>query len=171
VADKFLPVRSTDEAGDATDGAVKRLVDQGDGTWAELVVVAGDDGGNTVGIAQGGNEATVADANPDQAAYAVVVREVRQGNFVDHSAVIAAGGTAQNALGANWARRALILENPKTATEDLWHSFVGAAGVAAQGSRCLSPGDSFEVDGLFVSEQALSVIAATTGHVFTCWEG
>jgi hypothetical protein len=92
------------------------------------------------------------------------------GSLTNRSGTIATGGTAQNAAAALSTRVYLFLLNPVTETEVLWFSTVAAA-VAASPSIPLYPGQSFEFNGTFCPSGAISVIAATTGHVFIAREG
>lgn len=94
---------------------------------------------------------------------------VSSGALTNRSSTITTGGTAQAAMAANTSRKYVFLRNPDTATEDLWFSF-DATAVAAAPSLVLHAGDYWESD-FFVPTGALSVIAATTAHAFTCKEG
>lgn len=92
------------------------------------------------------------------------------GSLTNRSGTIATGGAAQDAAAANSSRKYLFLLNPQTETEILWFSTVATA-VAASPSIPLYPGQSFEMNGFVCSTGAVSVIAATTGHVFIAREG
>ena len=94
----------------------------------------------------------------------------RRGTLTDRSGTITTGGTAQNAIGVNASRNYLLIRNPVTATEDLWVSLVGTATAASPSIR-LTPADFLIFECGFIATNAASVIAATTGHAFTCWEG
>lgn len=89
------------------------------------------------------------------------------GAYTDHSGTITAGGTAQNAMAANSSRHYAYLKNPDAATEPLYYSWTGTA--SASSPDVLYPGDVEESNG-FVSNQALSVYAATTGHAWIARE-
>lgn len=98
------------------------------------------------------------------------------GSFTNQSGAITLGGTAQNALPINGARKHFLIQNPQTAAdqgiasaENLYINFTGAANIGTP-SLVLFPGGSYESSMAPVASQALSVIAATTGHKFTCWE-
>lgn len=93
------------------------------------------------------------------------------GVLTDRSGTITTGGTAQNAMAANSSRKYLLIRNPTTATAPLWFNFTTAAVVTGSPSIRLDPGDSFIMESGFVSTEAISVIAATTGHAFTAKEG
>lgn len=85
----------------------------------------------------------------------------------DASSTITNGGTAQVALVANTGRKFLLIQNPTTASEDLWFSLTGTAAVDAAGSLSLAAGGAMSFEGDFLPSNAVSVIAATTGHKFT----
>jgi hypothetical protein len=114
----------------------------------------------------------VKNAQPASNAYGAVVREVtpKQGTLTDRSGTITAGGTAQNAIASNAARRYLLVRNPKSATESLWLSLVGTATVASP-SLELAAGDAYVAESDLIPTNAVSLIAATTAHAFTVWEG
>ncbi len=88
----------------------------------------------------------------------------------DCGGTIAVGGTAQNAAGADAARKTMLIENPVTATEDLYVAVAGAATVAGAGDFAdLAPGGSATMTlAGTVIQSAVSVNAATTGHRFLC---
>lgn len=100
----------------------------------------------------------------------VPVVQSPSGALTDRSGTLTAGGVAQNAMPANATRRYLLLRNPLSATEPLWYDLTATA-VAASPSIRLDAGDSFVMESGFVSNQALSVFAATTGHAWTAKEG
>ena len=98
------------------------------------------------------------------------------GTFTDRSGSITAGGTSQTLASANTARKQIVIENPSSATgqnisaaESLYINFTGAGGVDNGTSIELVPGGSY-VSGTPVSTQAITVNAATTGHVFIAKE-
>jgi hypothetical protein len=95
------------------------------------------------------------------------------GTLTDRSGSITTGGTAQTLIAANANRRYLLIKNPSTETENLFFSLTGTASLTGQnsGSYILQPGESFTMESNFVSTQAVSVIAATTGHKITASEG
>ena len=84
---------------------------------------------------------------------------------VDRSSTITAGGTAQVLLAANANRKGIEFFNNSVGS--IWLNVVG---IAAAG------GGSIEVRGggywspPVVPVTAISVIGATTGQAFTCWE-
>ena len=92
---------------------------------------------------------------------------------VDCSGTITTGGTAQNAFGTATGRAAFQIANLDT-TEVMWISFTGTAVAGAVGSYPLAPATATTFAGLssyysnYGFNTALSVIAATTGHKFSC---
>jgi len=93
----------------------------------------------------------------------------------DCSGTIASGGVAQNAFTANAGRHGFTIANID-ATEVLWISMTTTAAASGTGSYPLGPADATTFTNLnsFTSptglgiNTALSVIAATTSHKFTC---
>lgn len=126
--------------------------------------------------------AAAGESNPGQAAMAAsspvaiasdqtaVPVKANPGSLTNRSGTITSGGTAQNAAAALSTRVYFFLLNPATETEILWFSTVATA-VAASPSIPLYPGQSFEFNGTFCPSGAVSVIAATTGHVWIGREG
>lgn len=97
------------------------------------------------------------------------VRATAQGSLTNRSGTIAAGGTAQQAMAANTARRYLLFVN--VSDTDMWIN-LGATAVANQPSILVKAGGgSFVMEGSFVSTELVSVICATTGKAFTAKEG
>lgn len=90
------------------------------------------------------------------------------GALTDRSGTITTGGTAQNAMAANTSRKYASVTNPISATESLFVNDAGTA-TAASPSYELLPGESYET-GAFVPTNAISVLAATTGHAFIARE-
>lgn len=92
---------------------------------------------------------------------------------VNCSGTITTGGTAQNAVVASTTRRGLQIQNLDT-TEGMWISFNGTAAANDAGSFFLSAatsstsGGSYNTPIGFGFNTALSVVAATTGHKFSC---
>lgn len=95
---------------------------------------------------------------------------ITRGTITETSGTITLGGTAQTATAANTGRSYISCQNPPTATEPLYYRFAGAAS-ATGNSKSLQPGAEFTYATGFVPTQALSIVAATTGHAFTCWVG
>ncbi len=95
--------------------------------------------------------------------------------LTDCSGSIAAGATAQNAFAAAATRRGFTVANIDT-SEVLWISFTTTAAASGTGSYPLAPATATSFDGLasFTSplgmgtNTALSVIAATTSHKYSC---
>lgn len=92
---------------------------------------------------------------------------------VDCSGTITSGGTAQNAFGASSGRQAFVIANLDT-SEVLWISFTTTAAPSGTGSYPLAPATAttFATLSSFYSNYgyntALSVVAATTSHKFSC---
>src|SRR5258706_2177981 len=95
--------------------------------------------------------------------------------LTDCSGTIAAGGAAQNAFTAASTRHGFTIANIDT-TEVLWMSFTTTAAASGTGSYPLASATAVTFTGLspFTSppgmgiNTALSVIAATTAHKFSC---
>jgi len=93
----------------------------------------------------------------------------------DCSGTVTSGGTAQNAFTAQTTLHGFTIANIDT-TEPLWISFTTTAAVSGSSSYPLpaATATTFAGFGSFTSppgfglNHALSVIAATTGHKFTC---
>lgn len=86
------------------------------------------------------------------------------------SGTIASGGVSQQLLAANPGRRALIVENPCNATEDL---FVEPTSAAASTTLSLDvPACSNISLGIgIVSQGVVNIVAATSAHAFIAYEG
>lgn len=99
--------------------------------------------------------------------------------FTDRSGSITTGGTSQTLAGANLARKRIIIQNPCTtgsegigSTENLFINFTSAATTAGGNSIELQPctiWDSGPAPAQVTSE-AITVIAATTGHKYVAKE-
>lgn len=96
---------------------------------------------------------------------------------VDCSGTITAGGTAQNAITASSTHHGFILANIDASSgsgEPLWFSVTGTAVAGATASYPLSAPTTTTFTGLtsfaapFGFNGNVSVIAATTGHKFSC---
>jgi len=95
--------------------------------------------------------------------------------LTDCSGTIASGATAQNAFTASASRHGFTIANIDT-TEPLWISFTTTAAASGTGSYPLASADATTFANLtsFTSppgmgiNTALSVIAATTSHKYTC---
>lgn len=92
----------------------------------------------------------------------------------DCSSTIASGGTAQNAITASATIHGYEIVNIDTTAECLNISKTGTAAANTAGSACLAPATSTTTGGSYNTPLGagfntnLSVIAATTGHKFTC---
>lgn len=91
-----------------------------------------------------------------------------QGSLTDRSGTVTTGGTAQQVMAANAGRKYLLVQNVSDTV--CWINF-GVTAVADQPSIKLNPGDSFVMEGGFVSTQLVSLLGATTGKSFTAKEG
>lgn len=91
----------------------------------------------------------------------------------DCSGTITAGGTAQAAFAIASNRHGFMIANLDT-TEALWINFNGTAAASTPGSYPLASGTAttFAGAGSFFSpvgfNVSLSIVAATTGHKFSC---
>jgi hypothetical protein len=91
---------------------------------------------------------------------------------VDHSGTIAVANTAQNALAANTSRTGYRLMNTDPSAETLWFRDDGGAAVVGGPGSWPLVGGATQIGGFQQgkSGSAVSVIAATAGHQFTCVE-
>ena len=101
------------------------------------------------------------------------------GTLIDRSGTITAGSSSQTLAAANASRKYLLISNPPDAAsqgiataEKLCFNFTSAASLTAAGSVCLTPGVTaiFSALGGFVSTELVTVIGATTGHIYTAKE-
>lgn len=96
----------------------------------------------------------------------------------DCSGTIGTGGTAQAAIAAQTTLHGFTIGNIDTGHNDevLWISFTGTATALTAGSFPLSAPTATSFTGLatystpagFGSNHAVSVVGATTGHIFSC---
>lgn len=86
-------------------------------------------------------------------------------NPTDGSGTITVGGTAQQIFAADAARKRFIISNPSTATEVLSFTY-GASTHFID----LAPGQTWDEADNSISGDAISVVAATTGHAFTAFQ-
>lgn len=94
----------------------------------------------------------------------------RGANFTELSGTITTGGTAQQLVAFNSARRYIRISNPSLATESLWvNDKGGTAAVAGATSWELGIGKTWEPQPAPIN--AVSIVAATTGHTFEAAEG
>jgi hypothetical protein len=94
---------------------------------------------------------------------------------IDHSGTIAVGGTAQILMNANANRRGWRLQNIDSTlpSEEIWVRTTGTAVIGGAGSFAISAYSTAGFPGGYIegkSTQAISIIAATTGHKFTAVE-
>lgn len=99
----------------------------------------------------------------------VVALQPTAGAITDRSVAVTLGGTAEDLMVVNLARKYLLIINDDPA-EDLWFDF-GVNAVAASPSMLLSPGESFVMEASFVTSDRVSILAATTAHAVTAKEG
>jgi hypothetical protein len=93
------------------------------------------------------------------------------GVLTDRSGTVTTGGTSQQLAPANSNRKYLFIENPTTATEALYINFTSAASTAGNSSISISPGGSLTMTAAtYVSQEAVTVTAATSAHGFTAKE-
>lgn len=86
-------------------------------------------------------------------------------SWTDASGTITTGGTQQQALAANPARKAIQLMN--ISAGDLWYRWTGNAAIGGTSSFKLVAGAYYESAPGLVSNNALSIIGATTGQQFS----
>ena len=98
-------------------------------------------------------------------------------SFTDRSGTITLGGTSQQLMAANANRRRFIIMNPASAagqgigvTESLFFNFTSAAGVNTGASMEITPGGWYDSGIGTVTPEAITITAATTGHVFIAKE-
>jgi hypothetical protein len=146
----------------------------GDTTPQSLDYVIPDAGGNAGGT--GGNAGYLKRARRTYAVTGAPDKSADQtaapvgGALTNRSLALTTGGVAQVAAALNADRYYLLVQN-LDASEDLWLSLVGTAAAATIGSLLIAAKGGFEWSGSFVPTGALSVVAATTGHKITIWEG
>lgn len=106
-------------------------------------------------------------ANP---AAPTLVQLHNRGTFDDASDTIASGAVAQTLFASNPLRRYVFVQNLDGA-EDLWIKFDGTAAIATPGSILIRPYGTFVMETGFVNVESASVIATTTGHKYTAYDG
>lgn len=100
-----------------------------------------------------------------------VTTPVVVGVLTDRSGTVTTGGTSQVLAPANPGRRYLTIENPTTASEALYVNFTSAASTSVAGSISLAPGGSLTMSAAtYVSQEVITVTAATATHAFTAKE-
>lgn len=90
---------------------------------------------------------------------------IGRGAYVTKSGTIVNGGTSQQVIAANAARKGLVIENPSSESESLFVEF-GAAADTGGTSIELLPGGSLDQNARIVSTQSVNLNAATTGHKY-----
>lgn len=116
-----------------------------------------------------GTSASTADTIQGNASGVPVPTAPSPGTFTNRSGTITTGGTSQTLAAINTARKALLVQNPCAATENLYINFTSAAAVGT--SFELLPCGSYTSSGNFISTELVTVLAATTGHAFVAKEG
>ena len=104
----------------------------------------------------------------DSSNHPIAMTITTSGGLTDHSGTITTGGTAQVLMPANPTRTYLAIQN--ISGGDLWFNFTTTA-VLNEPSFKLTAGSAFTMEGGFVSNEAISIIGATTGQAFTAKDG
>jgi hypothetical protein len=112
---------------------------------------------------------TVRQVIVDSSGRQLVVVNPNAGSLTDASGTITTGGTSQEVLNAEPARKLLIIQNLDD-TEDLWINFGGDATIDGAGSIVLGARQYWEPPPGFMPTQSVEVNAASTGHKFTVKE-
>lgn len=86
----------------------------------------------------------------------------------DKSGTLTLGGTAQAAIALNASRKGWCIQNPASASEDLFVRVNGTA--SATTGTDLSPGQAVCSSPSMVDTAAVSVFAATTSHAYLGFE-
>lgn len=87
--------------------------------------------------------------------------------MTDVSGTITAGGTPQLLLAADPTRKRFTITNPSAATEVLQFAF----GASGNGKIDIPAGTTWDENDNEISQQAIYIVAATTGHAFTAYKG
>ena len=84
------------------------------------------------------------------------------------SSTVTAGGTFQSALASNGSRTGCLIQNPVTATENLFVFFGTTGSATTANSISLGAGSavSCSIGGIAVATDNIAVSATTTGHAF-----
>ncbi len=93
------------------------------------------------------------------------------GVIVGRSGTITTGGTPQQVMAANPARRYFLFQNPSGNAITFWVSFLSKTPAAASPAIEVKPGGTIEFEGSFVPIQEVYVYGATTGVAYTAKEG
>lgn len=111
-----------------------------------------------------------ADAGTPGVGAEIGITTVKKGPLATFGNTLTTGGVAQQVIPINLARRYLFIQNRDAAETMFVRLFTGDAADSAHSIE-LPPGASFVMEGSFISTDKVTVLAATTGHVFACWEG
>lgn len=97
-----------------------------------------------------------------------IVTTTTPGAYTKRTTTITAGGTSQQLMAANAARKVLFVANPFDVSETI-HVEIGGAAVA---DRCIPilPGGSLTLTGADAPAGAIHVISATTGKYVVAYE-
>ena len=87
--------------------------------------------------------------------------------LIERSGTITLGATAQTLAPSNASRKYFLFQN--NSAGNLWINFTLAASTTLPSFVVVS-GASFVMENSFVSNEAISVVGATTGQAFTCKE-
>ncbi|SRR5712692_10062 len=88
--------------------------------------------------------------------------------LVDRSGTITSGGTSQQLMPKNADRFYLFFQNISTGDEWLNHTTAAQIGVA--GNIRVRPGETFAMEGSYLTGESWNIIGATTGQAFTSKE-
>jgi len=147
----------------------------GTGTFATQSTLAAETTKVIGTVNQGTSPWVISGAVTNAGTFAVQAAGAVNTTLTDCSGAITSGATAQNAFTAAATRHGFTIANIDT-SEVLWISFTTTAAASGTGSYPLAPATATTFTGLssFTSpigmgiNTALSVIAATTAHKFSC---
>ena len=97
------------------------------------------------------------------------ITTVKKGALTGNGVAITTGATAEELLATNTARRYLLIVN-RDAAETMFVG-IGVTAVDDETSIELAAGQSYVMEGSFISTDAISILAATSGHKVACYEG
>jgi hypothetical protein len=98
----------------------------------------------------------------------VILVETLSGTLTDKSGTITLGGTAQQLMAANTARKGWLVQNNSAGT--LWINEIGGTAVQAQPSLSITAGSLYTSPTPGASNAAISIVGATTSQAFTARE-
>lgn len=97
----------------------------------------------------------------------LIVNDLQLSSWTDRSLNITTGGTSQQLMAINTARKNVFIQNPGAATESIFINFTSAATVntGTTGSSIeIFPGGSYQSSARPETTEAINVIATTTNH-------